>query len=238
MSFLDLNGLGYFLNKLKNIVVQTDEKGEANGVAELDANGKVPSSQLPSYVDDVEEYADLAHFPATGESGKIYIALDTNITYRWGGSSYVPIGSDLALGETSSTAYRGDRGKTAYDHATDASRLTSAQSSGLYKFATTAEGHVASVTAVAKSDITSLGIPAQDTTYSAMTGASSSAAGTSGLVPAPAAGDENKALLGNGTWEIVDSLPTVSSSDNGKFLRVVSGEWAAATVPNANGVSF
>lgn len=92
------------------------DKGANNGVAELDNNGKVPSSQLPSYVDDVLEYASLDQFPATGESGKIYVALDTNKTYRWGGSAYVVIASDLALGETSASAYRGDRGKIAYDH--------------------------------------------------------------------------------------------------------------------------
>jgi len=96
--------------------IAATEKGAANGVAELDATGKVPSAQLPSYVDDVEAYANLAGFPVTGETGKIYIAIDTNITYRWTGSDYAAIGSDLALGETSSTAYRGDRGKTAYDH--------------------------------------------------------------------------------------------------------------------------
>ena len=78
--------------------------------------GVVPSSQLPSYVDDVLEYANLAGFPATGEPGKIYVTLDTNRTYRWSGSAYVEISTSLALGETSSTAYRGDRGKTAYDH--------------------------------------------------------------------------------------------------------------------------
>jgi hypothetical protein len=84
--------------------------------AELDGSGKVPSSQLPSYVDDVLEYADLASFPVTWETGKIYIALDTNIIYRRSGSVYAEISSSLALGETSTTAYRGDRGKTAYDH--------------------------------------------------------------------------------------------------------------------------
>lgn len=73
----------------------------------------------------------------------------------------------LALGETSTTAYRGDRGKTAYTHATDSSRLTTATASGLYKVASTAQGHIASLTAVTKADITGLGIPAQDTTYSA-----------------------------------------------------------------------
>ena len=95
--------------------VQTSQIGVANGVAELDSDGKVPSSQLPSYVDDVEEYPDMSSFPAVGESDKIYVALDTNKTYRWGGSTYVIIGSDLALGDTSSTAYRGDHGKIAYD---------------------------------------------------------------------------------------------------------------------------
>jgi len=79
-------------------------------------DGVVPANQLPSYVDDVLEYPNLASFPTTGESGKVYVALDTNKTYRWSGSTYVLIGSDLALGETASTAYRGDKGKTAYDH--------------------------------------------------------------------------------------------------------------------------
>ena len=78
--------------------------------------GKVPASQLPSYVDDVLEYADLASFPTSGETGKIYVDLETNKTYRWSGSAYVEISASLALGETSSAAYRGDRGKTAYDH--------------------------------------------------------------------------------------------------------------------------
>lgn len=78
--------------------------------------GLVPASQLPGFVDDVLEYANLAAFPATGESGKLYVALDTNKTYRWSGSTYVALDEGVALGETSSTAYRGDRGKTAYDH--------------------------------------------------------------------------------------------------------------------------
>ena len=131
-------------------------KGANNGVAELGNDGKVPSSQLPSYVDDVLEYSSKSAFPSTGETGKIYVALDTNLTYRWSGTAYVEISPSLALGETSSTAYRGDRGKTAYDHATDANRLTSAQTSGFYKFATTAEGHIKSVTAVTASDLTTL----------------------------------------------------------------------------------
>ena len=72
------------------------------------SGGLVPSQYLPSYVDDVVEYASAAAFPSAGEGGKIYVALDTNLTYRWGGSGYVEISPSLALGHTSSTAYPGD----------------------------------------------------------------------------------------------------------------------------------
>lgn len=65
--------------------------GAANGIAPLGVDSKVPAAYLPSYVDDVEEYANLASFPVTGESGKIYIDLATNKTYRWTGSVYVEI---------------------------------------------------------------------------------------------------------------------------------------------------
>jgi len=71
---------------------------------------------LPSYVDDVLEYANFAALPVTGEAAKIYITLDDNKTWRWGGSVYVFMSDDVTLGETNATAYRGDRGKTAYDH--------------------------------------------------------------------------------------------------------------------------
>lgn len=73
--------------------------------------GLIPASYLPSYVDDVIEAASLSAFPKTGESGKIYVALDTNLTYRWSGTTYVEISPSLALGETSNTAYAGDKGK-------------------------------------------------------------------------------------------------------------------------------
>lgn len=149
--------------------ISTAAKGTAGGVAELDATGKIPSSQLPASVDQIYEAASRDAFPATGTADIIYVAKDTNLCYRWGGSAYVEISPSLALGETSSTAYRGDRGKTAYTHATDPSRLTAAKTTGFYKFSTTDEGHIAGTAAVTKSDITNLGIPAQDTTYSSAT---------------------------------------------------------------------
>ena len=86
-------------------------KGQALGIVPLDENGKVASSYLPSYVDDVLEYNTRTAFPTMGESGKIYIALDTNKTYRWGGTTYAELTSSITLGETSSTAYAGDKGK-------------------------------------------------------------------------------------------------------------------------------
>lgn len=119
-----------------NAKLNTSLKGSVNGLAELDENGKVPSSQLPSYVDDVIEgyyyssnfYTDSAHtIKVTGETGKIYIDLSTNKTYRWSGSVFVVISETLALGETSSTAYRGDRGKIAYDHSQTAHAPSNAQ---------------------------------------------------------------------------------------------------------------
>ena len=85
------------------------KKSDLNSKADLD-NGKVPSSQLPSYVDDVEEYTSKSSFPATGATGKIYVDTTTNLTYRWSGTAYVEISPSLALGETSSTAYAGNKG--------------------------------------------------------------------------------------------------------------------------------
>lgn len=155
--------------------IPTSQKGANEGVAELDTHGKVPSSQLPSYVDDVIDgyYYDDTHFykeagmsgyynitdnqfykdseftelitpvldnyyldiptgdtykwngsayvsdtptRIVGESGVIYISVDSNIQYRWTGTAFAALGGALQLGETSTTAYRGDRGKTAYDH--------------------------------------------------------------------------------------------------------------------------
>lgn len=78
--------------------------------------GKIAAANLPSYVDDVLEYDGKSKFPSTGEAGKIYTDTTTNKIYRWGGSAYVVISDTIALGETQSTAYRGDRGKVAYSH--------------------------------------------------------------------------------------------------------------------------
>lgn len=220
-------------NTAKNAVdslgtASTKDAGVANGVAELDAAGKVPSSQLPSFVDDVIEVADYDHLPITGESGKIYVTLDTNKTYRWTGSGYAEISESLALGETSSTAYRGDRGKTAYDHSQDSGRITAAVSSGLYKFSATAEGHISGTTAVQKSDITALGIPAQDTTYGVVSKTAN------GLAPQlPNETTTTKYLRQDGSWQVPpdnNTTYTVATGDSNGQIKVTPSSGSAYNV--------
>ncbi len=204
------------------------QKGAAGGVAELDSSGKVPAAQLPSYVDDVLEgylsggkfYKESAHTTEiTGETGKIYVDLSTSKTYRWSGTAFAEISASLALGETSSTAYRGDRGKIAYDHSQAAHAPANAEANVQSDWsvsdtnsdayiknkptsmpanggnAATVGGHTVGVDVPANAKFT-------DTTYSAFKGATSGAAGAAGLVPAPAAGKQASFLRGDGTWAV------------------------------------
>ena len=190
--------------------IPSSQKGTAGGVASLDSSGFILSSQLPPSVDEILEgylynnafYEDEEHdVEIEAQSSKIYVDLNNNLTYRWSGTAYVEISKSLAIGETSSTAFRGDRGKIAYNHSqaaharTDATNVADSstngnilvngsqvnvythpsytqRSSGLYKITVDGSGHVSGATAVTKSDITALGIPAQDTnttTYSVAT---------------------------------------------------------------------
>lgn len=200
---------------LDRIPTITDAKIQGMSASKL--TGTIPQANLPSYVDDVLEYNGKSNFPDTGESGKIYVDTSTNKTYRWSGSGYTEISASLALGTTSSTAFRGDYGNTAYQHAT---AKGSAFASGLYKITTNAQGHVTAATAVTKSDITALGIPAQDTntTY----GVASSSA--NGLM---SAADKAK-LDGIASGANNYTLPTASSSTLG-------GVKTGANITNSSG---
>lgn len=176
--------------------LDTSLKGSASGLAELDESGKVLSSQLPSYVDDIIEgyyvedkfYSDEElTIEIVGEGGKIYTnLLNTNnddSLYRWSGSKFVPvISGSLTLGETSSTAFRGDLGVIAFNHA-----LSEHAPVDLSDVATTGSYN----------DLTDK--PEE------MTGASDTTDGMSGFVPAPVAGSQNNYLRGDGTW--VDITP-------------------------------
>lgn len=105
-----------------------------------------------------------------------------------------------------------------------------ARSSGLYKVTVDSEGHVTGATAVTKSDITGLGIPSTNTTYSAMTGASASADGTSGLVPVPTAGKNTSFLRGDGTWAVPTDKDTTYSAGSGLSL-------SGTTINHSNSVT-
>lgn len=200
---------------LDRIPTITDAKIQGMSASKL--SGTIPQANLPSYVDDVLEYNGRSNFPEEGESGKIYVDTSTNKTYRWSGSGYTEISASLALGTTSSTAFRGDYGNTAYQHAT---AKGSAFASGLYKITTNAQGHVTAATAVTKSDITALGIPGQDTntTY----GVASSSA--NGLM---SAADKAK-LDGIASGANKYTLPTASSSTLG-------GVKTGANITNSSG---
>lgn len=121
-----------------------------------------------------------------------------------------------------------EEGANNYTHPTSAA---GAKASGLYKITTDANGHVTAASAVAKADITALGIPAQDTTYSAMTGATASAAGKTGLVPAPAAGKQAAFLRGDGTWVV----PTDTTYND--VTTTTHGLMTAADKVKLNGIA-
>jgi hypothetical protein len=113
-SFLNENFVTYVGGS--SFFVSISQRGQPNGIASLGGDGRVPPSQLPASIGEILEFETFEEFPFEGTAERIYIAKDTNITYRWSGTQYVEISQSLALGETSESAYRGDRGKIAYDH--------------------------------------------------------------------------------------------------------------------------
>lgn len=202
--------------------IATTAKGTNGGVAELDSNGKVPSSQLPSYVDDVIEgyyynnkfYEDSAHTTEiTGATGKIYIDLVSNKTYRWSGTGYAEISESLALGETSSTAYRGDRGKTAYDH----SQLTSGNPHNVTK-SDVGLGNVGNFKAV--STVASQGLTSTEKSNAR----TNIGLGTAAVKDVPASGNASttQVVMGNDTR--VTDEPTLRAAFDALGFSVVDGK--------------
>lgn len=179
--------------------VPTSQVGAKGGVAPLDENGIISSTYLPSYVDDVIDgtisddlstFTDTASKAVTPEAGKIYNDITKNKSYRWSGSAYVSLNDGVALGETEKTAYRGDRGKVAYEHSqsaharTDATKTEKSNTNGNVK--------------INGSDVTVYTHPTD--------------AGNKHL---PAAGTVNQYLkntaAGTGAWESADTEPTADS---------------------------
>lgn len=146
--------------------IAASTRGVANGVAALDASGLVPSSQLPSYVDDVLEYANLAGFPATGTTSKIYVAIDTNKIYRWSGSAYIEISpvagnadtaTKLATARTISAT--GDASWSAgFDGSANAAGVLTLANSGVTAGTyLDADTHIQSITVDSKGRVTGFG---------------------------------------------------------------------------------
>lgn len=216
-----------------NAKVNQVEKGAAHGVAELDENGIIIRNQLPSYVDDVLEFNSVSDFPAIGESGKIYVDTTTNLTYRWSGSDYIEISPSLALGETSATAYRGDRGAIAYAHAV--TNKGNSYPNGLYKITTNSEGHVTSAVGVTKADITGLGIPGQDTIYTAGTNINIDDSNTISAVDTTYTAGTNVNISNNNVISAVDTKYTAGTGINISSNNVISNTQTSAEWGNITG---
>lgn len=212
--------------------LNASEKGVANGVATLDANGLVPSSQLPSYVDDVLEYTNLAAFPGTGETGKIYIALDTGKIYRWSGSVYINISSNVSTADAATKlatartiGMTGDVTWTsaAFDGTGNVTGVATLANSGVTagtytKVTVDAKGRVTVGAGLAATDIPSLDVSKLTTgTLSVArggTGQSTAVAGavlygaSSSTTAYTAVGTAGQALISNGasapTWATLD----------------------------------
>lgn len=212
--------------------LNASEKGVANGVATLDANGLVPSSQLPSYVDDVLEYTNLAAFPGTGETGKIYIALDTGKIYRWSGSVYINISSSVSTADAATKlatartiGMTGDVTWTsaAFDGTGNVTGVATLANSGVTagtytKVTVDAKGRVTVGAGLAATDIPSLDVSKLTTgTLSVArggTGQSTAVAGavlygaSSSTTAYTAVGTAGQALISNGasapTWATLD----------------------------------
>ena len=209
-----------FTNTVASPTVTTGSAGEVSEVY-YDTTNKVfvwknSSGSYFANGMDGDNYGTAADKGRTPYGGKIFVNKKNNKTYRWSGSDLVVISETLALGEKEGTAYYGDRGKKAYDHAMAKGK---AVASGLYKITTNAEGHVTATTAVAKSDITALGIPASDTHHTSST-----------VVGASNAANANAAATNGNVWLNHIENNTVRSAHN------IKGGGATTVVSDANGV--
>lgn len=194
--------------------IASSEKGAAGGVVPLNSSSKIDSIYIPGSYDDVLEFASIAEFPiaANAETGKIYIALDTNLTYRWTGTIYAVLDPSLALGTTSNTAYRGDLGNAAYQH----SQITNGNPHGV----TSITGNAGNVTGVVAIENGGTGSPSQnfvgltgnqtniggDKTFTGVVNfanATPSTSTTTGAVRATSAGISGRLSAGSGYFSTV-----------------------------------
>lgn len=221
--------------------------GAASGIASLDSGGLVPTGQLPSYVDDVLEYANLAAFPGTGVSGKIYIAIDTGFTYRWSGSAYALVGPASGVtnfqltfnnggsGAASGTTFDGSVARTISYNSIGAVPVGLVTASGLTAAATNRIFGRVTAGAGAAEELTGTQItPLLDV----MVGDSGSG-GTKGLVPAPGAASaaNNLFLKANGAWaSTLVAVSVVGGSGVTSNTSIVAGSSTITVKASANSI--
>lgn len=211
------------LDQLAANKISTSEKGAANGVAPLNASTKIDSTYLPSYVDDVLEFANLASFPNPGSIGIIYVALDTNLIYRWTGSTYVEISPSQALvwGAITGTLSSQTDLQNALDGKANTSH-TQALSTLTQSGATTGQVPVWNGTAWAP------GVPAGTATWGGISGTLSSQtdlqSALNGKFNNPT-GDTTQYIAGDGT---LITFPSTSAADR---LQTTVYNETGATIP-------
>ena len=226
------------ISKINNLQSTLDakipltQKGVANGVATLDSSGLIPTTQLPSYVDDVLEYTNLAGFPATGSTGIIYVALDTNKIYRWSGSTYIEISpvagnsdtaTKLATARTISATGDGSWSVTFDGSANVTGSLTLANSgvvAGTHpKVTVNSKGLVTSGTTLSATDIPSLDASKITTGQLAIanggTGSSTAQTAINALTQVSTATSEHvltkDTTTGNATWKAIPVTSAITS---------------------------
>jgi len=206
---LTISGLSTGVLKSDSGVISSVPFGAANGVATLGGDGKVPSSQLPSYVDDVVEVANYAALPATGETGKLYITLDNNKVYRWGGSVYVEVAANNAVwGSITGTLANQTDLQNALNAKVPTSRTITINGTS-YDLSANRTWSVGTLTSVG------LTMP------SGFSVASSPLTGAGGTIVVTGAGDSTQYIDGSGALQ---TFPTLLSSDNlVKLVRNQSG---------------
>ena len=238
-KFLNLNGLSSFLTNLKKIFATAAQGTKADSAYTHAQSAHAPSNAERNIVVGIQKNG--SDLTPNSSSRKVNITVPTKVSELTNDSGYKTTDTTYENATTSTDGLMSSEDKTKLDGiATGANKYVhpsyTSKASGLYKVTVDSTGHVSATSAVAKSDITALGIPESDTnTWIALKGATTSAAGTAGYVPAPAAGAANRYLRSDGTWTVPPDTNTtysvattsanglMSSADKSKLDGIAAG---------------
>lgn len=205
-KFLSLSGLSSFLVKIKSLFATASQGEKADAAYTHSQSTHAPTNAERNTIVGIQKNG--ADITPNSSSRKVNITVPTKVSELTNDAGYKTTDTTYSNATTSASGLMSSSDKTKLNGiAAGANKYThpayTAKSSGLYKVTVDATGHVSATTAVTKSDITNLGIPASDTnTWIALKGATSSAAGTAGYVPAPSAGASNRYLRSDGIWAV------------------------------------